>query len=108
VGDSPLIGAGTYATDRACAVSCTGAGEYFIRLDVAHQICALVEHAGLGLQAAVDQVIQKDLTSLGGVGGVIAVAPGGRMAWSFNTSGMYRARIADGEPLVVGVYKDES
>lgn len=108
VGDSPLIGAGTYANNRACAVSCTGAGEYFIRLGVAHQICALVEYAGLSLQAAVDQVIQRDLTGLGGAGGVIAVSPAGDMAWSFNTSGMYRARIADGAPLAVGIYKDET
>jgi len=108
VGDSPLIGAGTYATNGACAVSCTGAGEYFIRLGVAHQICALVQYAGLSLQDAVDQVIQRDLTDLGGAGGVIAVAPDGQMAWSFNTSGMYRARIADGAPLVVGVYKDDT
>jgi beta-aspartyl-peptidase (threonine type) len=108
VGDSPLIGAGTYANNRACAVSCTGAGEYFIRLGVAHQICALVEYAGLSLRAAVDQVVQRDLTALGGAGGVIAVSPGGDMAWSFNTSGMYRARLADGEPLVVGIYKDET
>jgi L-asparaginase / beta-aspartyl-peptidase len=107
VGDSPLIGAGTYANNRACAVSCTGAGEYFIRLGVAHQICALVEYAGLSLQAAVDQVVQRDLTGLGGSGGVIAVSPGGDMAWSFNTSGMYRARIADGAPLTVGIYKDD-
>lgn len=107
IGDSPIIGAGTYASNRACAVSCTGAGEYFIRLGVAHQICALVEYAGLSLQAAADRVVQGDLTALGGEGGVIAVAPDGQMAWSFNTSGMYRARIADGEPLVVGVYKDD-
>ena len=107
VGDSPIIGAGTYASDQACAVSCTGAGEYFIRLGVAHEICALVRHRGLRLQAAVDQVVQCDLTALGGEGGVIAVAPDGQMAWSFNTPGMYRARIADGHPLVVGVYKDE-
>jgi len=108
VGDSPIIGAGTYAKDAAAAVSCTGAGEYFIRLGVAHQVCALVEYAGLSLQAAVDQVIQRDLTALGGDGGVIAVSPTGEMAWSFNTTGMYRARIADGQPLVVGVYKDET
>lgn len=107
VGDSPLIGAGTYASNRACAVSCTGAGEYFIRLGVAHEICALVQHKGLSLQAAADQVVQCDLTALGGDGGVIAVAPDGQMAWSFNTSGMYRARIADGQAVVVGVYKDE-
>lgn len=108
VGDSPLIGAGTYACDSAGAVSCTGAGEYFIRLGVAQRICALVEHAGLPLQAACDRVVQEQLADLGGDGGVIAVGPDGRMAWSFNTTGMYRARIADGEPLVVGVYKDEA
>jgi beta-aspartyl-peptidase (threonine type) len=107
VGDSPIIGAGTYASNRACAVSCTGAGEYFIRLGVAHEICALVEHTRMPLQAAVDRVVQDALTGLGGDGGVIAVAPDGQMAWSFNTSGMYRARIADGQPLVVGVYKDD-
>ncbi|MFZ5719111.1 MAG: isoaspartyl peptidase/L-asparaginase family protein [Pseudomonadota bacterium] len=107
VGDSPLIGAGTYASDAACAVSCTGAGEYFIRLGVAHRICALVEHARLPLQAACDRVVQDQLAALGGRGGVIAIGPDGQMAWSFNTTGMYRARIAEGEPLVVGVYKDE-
>ena len=67
-----------------------------------------MEYAGLSLRAAVDQVVQRDLTALGGDGGVIAVAPDGHMAWSFNTSGMYRASIADGEPLVVGIYKDET
>jgi beta-aspartyl-peptidase (threonine type) len=107
VGDSPVIGAGTYASNRACAVSATGAGEYFIRLGVAREIAALVQYKGLSLQAAVDQVVQKELTALGGDGGVIAVAPDGRTAWSFNTSGMYRARITDAEPLVVGVYKDD-
>jgi beta-aspartyl-peptidase (threonine type) len=107
VGDSPLIGAGTYASNRSAAVSGTGEGEYFIRLAVAHRICALVELKGLSLQAAVDEVIQRELTDLGGVGGVIAVAPDGQMAWSFNTSGMYRARIADGRPLEVAIYKDE-
>jgi beta-aspartyl-peptidase (threonine type) len=107
VGDSPIIGAGTYATNAAGAVSCTGAGEYFIRLAVARTICALVELQGLSLQAAADQVVQRDLTALGGEGGVIAVAPDGQMAWSFNTSGMYRARLADGEAMVVGIYKDD-
>ena len=107
VGDSPIIGAGTYASDRSCAVSATGSGEYFIRLTVARQICALVELKGLSLQAAADQVIQKDLTALGGDGGVIAVAPNGQIAWSFNSPGMYRARIADGQALRVGIYKDD-
>jgi len=107
VGDSPIIGAGTYASNRSCAVSATGAGEYFIRLTVAREICALVEYKRLSLQAAVDQVVQKELTTIGGDGGVIAVAPDGQMAWSFNTSGMYRARLSDGQPLVVGIYKDD-
>lgn len=107
VGDAPIIGAGTYASNKSCAVSATGTGEYFIRLTVAREICALVEHKGMSLQAAADQVIQKDLTALKGDGGVIAVAPNGDMAWSFNTSGMYRAKIADGQPLSVGIYKDE-
>jgi len=107
VGDSPLIGAGAYASDKSAAVACTGEGEYFIRLSVAARICALVELAGLSLQAACDRVIQGDLTELGGQGGVIAVAPDGQMAWSFNTSGMYRARIADGHALEVAIYKDE-
>jgi len=107
VGDSPIIGAGTFASNASCAVSATGTGEYFIRLTVAREVCALVEHKGLSLQAAADQVIQSNLTALKGDGGVIAVAPNGDMAWSFNTSGMYRAKIADGRPLVVGIYKDD-
>ena len=107
VGDSPIIGAGTYASNASCAVSATGTGEYFIRLTVARSICALVELKGMSLQAAADQVIQKQLTAMGGDGGVIAVAPDGQMAWSFNTSGMYRARVAEGQPLTVGIYKDD-
>src|SRR5262249_4415951 len=90
------------------AVSGTGDGEFFIRLAIAHRICALAEFEGLGLQAACDRVVQQDLSALGGHGGVIAVAPDGEMAWSFNTSGMYRARIADGRPLEVAIYKDEA
>jgi len=107
VGDSPIVGAGVYASNRSCAVSATGAGEYFIRLTVAREVCALVEYKGLSLQAAVDQVVQKELPAIGGDGGVIAVAPDGQVAWSFNTSGMYRARISDASPLVVGIYKDD-
>jgi len=107
VGDSPIIGAGTYANNKSCAVSATGTGEYFIRLAVAHRICDLVELKGLSLQAAADEVVQKELRALGGDGGIIAVDPLGRMAWSFNTSGMYRARLADGQPLQVGIYKDD-
>jgi beta-aspartyl-peptidase (threonine type) len=107
VGDSPIIGAGTYASNESCAVSATGSGEYFIRLTVARTICALVEMKGVSLQAAADEVIQKRLEKLGGDGGVIAVTPGRDIAWSFNTRGMYRAQLKDGEKLVVGVYKDD-
>lgn len=107
VGDSPIIGAGTYASNAACAVSGTGAGEYFIRLTVARDIAALVEFKGMSLQAAADEVVQKKLTALGGDGGVIAVAPDGQIAWSYNTSGMYRAAAAEGRPASVGIYKDE-
>jgi beta-aspartyl-peptidase (threonine type) len=107
VGDTPVIGAGTYASNTSCAASGTGTGEYFIRLTVAREICALVEHRGMNLQAAADEVIQKKLTALEGDGGAIAITPDGEMAWSFNTSGMYRARVADGVAVQVGIYKDE-
>jgi beta-aspartyl-peptidase (threonine type) len=107
VGDSPIIGAGTYASNRSCAVSGTGAGEYFIRLTVARSICALVEYKGMSVQAAADEVIQKQLTALGGDGGIIALTPDGQMAWSFNTPGMFRARISEGGAMQMGIYKDE-
>ncbi|HRD27898.1 MAG TPA: isoaspartyl peptidase/L-asparaginase [Caulobacter sp.] len=107
VGDSPIIGAGTYASNQSCAVSATGTGEYFIRLTVAREICALVQYQGMSLQKAADTVIQDRLTALGGDGGVIALAPDGQIAWSYNTSGMYRARAAQGQPSVISIYKDE-
>lgn len=107
VGDSPIIGAGTYASNASCAVSATGSGEYFVRLAVAHAIAARVELKGMSLQAAADEVIQNKLAALGGDGGVIAVAPDGQIAWSFNTPGMYRARASEGQSMVVGIYGDE-
>ena len=107
VGDSPIIGAGTYANNDSCGVSATGTGEYFIRLTIASRICALVELQGLELQAAADRVIQEDLTQLGGDGGVIALTAQGDIAWSFNTSGMYRARLSEGGEPVVAIYGDE-
>jgi beta-aspartyl-peptidase (threonine type) len=108
VGDSPVIGAGTWADNRACAVSATGAGEYFIRLTVARTIAALVQYQGLSLQAAADQVVKQELTQLGGDGGIIAVSPSGEWVWSFNTEGMYRARLSAGLPLQVSLYGDEA
>jgi beta-aspartyl-peptidase (threonine type) len=107
VGDSPIIGAGTYASNQSCAVSATGAGEYFIRLTVAREVCALVEYKGMTLQQAADQVIHKQLEALHGDGGLIAIAPDGQMAWSFNTPGMYRARQAEGGKLQISIYNDE-
>ena len=107
VGDSPVIGAGTYASNQSCAVSGTGTGEYFIRLTVAREICALVQYRGMTLQAAADEVIQTRLTALGGDGGIIALAPDGQIAWSYNTRGMYRARAAQGQAPVISIYKDE-
>jgi beta-aspartyl-peptidase (threonine type) len=107
VGDSPIIGAGTYASNSSCAVSSTGVGEFFIRLTIAREICALVEYRGLGLQQAADEVIQKRLASIGGSGGVIAVQPDGQTAWSFNTTSMLRARQSQGEQPEVHIYGDE-
>jgi len=107
VGDSPLIGAGTYASNQSCAVSATGTGEYFIRLTVARTVCALVQYQGMKLQAAADEVIHKEVAALHGDGGVIAIAPDGQMAWSFNTPGMFRARMEEGGQLEMGIYDDE-
>ena len=107
VGDTPVIGAGTYASNDSCAVSGTGVGEYFIRLTVARTICALVQYKGIPLQAAVDEVVQKQLVALHGDGGVIALTPDGQLAWSFNTPGMFRAKLAEGGTAQIGIYRDE-
>ena len=107
VGDSPIIGAGTYASNESCGVSATGTGEYFIRLTVARTICALVQYKGMRLQDAADEVIQRQLTAMHGDGGIIAMTPDGQIAWSFNSPGMFRARLIEGGKLQTGVYKDE-
>ncbi len=107
IGDSPIIGAGTYASNASCAVSGTGQGEYFIRLTIAREVCALVEYRKLPLQQAADEVIQNRLKNLGGSGGVIALGRDGAIAFSFNTEGMYRGWLtsADPEPHTA-IYKD--
>jgi L-asparaginase / beta-aspartyl-peptidase len=107
VGDTPIIGAGTYASNQSCAVSGTGIGEFFIRYTVAREICALVQYKGLGLQQAADEVIHKRLVPIHGDGGVIALTPDGQLAWSFNTPGMFRARQAEGGQIEVHIYSDE-
>jgi beta-aspartyl-peptidase (threonine type) len=105
IGDTPLIGSGTYADDRAGAVSATGAGEYFIRAAVAHEICARIRMLGESAAVAADKVI-ADVGSLGGSGGVILVTPQGDGAWAFNTPGMYRG-LASAEGSRVAIYGDE-
>ena len=107
VGDSPIIGAGTYASNQSCAVSGTGTGEYFIRLGVAREVCNLVQFKGLPLQQAADQVIHGELEAMHGDGGVIAITPDGQVAWSFNSPGMYRARQVEGGKMEVAIYNDE-
>ena len=106
IGDSPIIGAGTYADDRACAVSATGAGEYFIRAGVTHEICARVRMKGETLQAAADAVM-AEVKQMGGTGGVILTGPTGEMAWSYNTSGMYRGKVSAGGKRMTAIYGDE-
>lgn len=90
IGDTPIIGAGTYANNKTCAVSATGHGEYFIRYTVAHDISALMEYKGLSLEQAAGEVIFKKLQPVGGEGGVIAVDKDGNYTMTFNTSGMFR------------------
>jgi beta-aspartyl-peptidase (threonine type) len=107
VGDSPVIGAGTYAQNGVCAVSATGAGEYFIRLSVAHAICARMDLRRQRGQAAADAVIQGELTALGGDGGVVGLDKYGRPFFSFNTSGMYRGALAEGGSPFVAIFDDE-
>jgi L-asparaginase / beta-aspartyl-peptidase len=106
VGDSPIIGAGTYADNRTCAVSATGQGEYFIRLGVARDISALMEYKGKSVKDATDFVIMEKLARLGGTGGVIAIDREGNHAWPFNTSGMYRGYIGADGKIVVEIYKN--
>jgi len=108
VGDSPIIGAGTYADNRSCAVSATGHGEYFIRATVAKDICARVQYQGLSLQQAADAVVMDELARLGGTGGIIAVDKAGHIALVFNTEGMYRASVNTAGDIEVAIYKDEA
>ena len=120
IGDSPIIGAGTFADDRGCAVSATGAGEYFIRIGVAHEICARLrvragEQFGAGSEGALsDQAVQEiadavmaEVQDLGGTGGVIVTTPWGNRVYSFNTPGMYRGMAASGSEARVAIYGDE-
>ncbi len=105
VGDSPIIGAGTYANQN-CGVSATGHGEYFIRAAVTHDICALVDYKSLSIQDAADLVIHDKLKKMGGDGGVIGLDAEGNIMMSFNTKGMYRASIDSQGKVTIKIYQD--
>jgi beta-aspartyl-peptidase (threonine type) len=104
VGDSPMIGAGTYANNNTCAVSCTGSGEFFIRGVVAYDVSCLMEYKGLSLQEAANEVIYKRILKINGDGGLIAVDAHGNIAMPFNTEGMYRASKSSIGIEDIGIY----
>ena len=104
IGDSPIIGSGTYANNATCGVSSTGWGEYFIRGQVAYDISAQMEYAGKSLKDASQNVIQEKLTKLGGTGGIVALDRYGNPSMEFNTEGMYRAYMDDQGKLILGIY----
>ncbi|CAN5569527.1 beta-aspartyl-peptidase [soil metagenome] len=101
VGDTPVIGAGTYANNKTCAVSCTGHGEYFLRAVVAYDISCLMEYKGMTLQQACEEVVKVKLVSIGGEGGLVALDGAGNHSLCFNSDGMYRGmRNSDGKSLI--------
>jgi beta-aspartyl-peptidase (threonine type) len=106
IGDSPIIGAGTYAANDCCAVSATGHGEFFIRAAVAHEIASLMRYKGLDVVQAADEVVMRQLVRMGGSGGVIAVGRDGRIAMPFNSEGMLRAAMDSRGLFVTGLLRD--
>jgi beta-aspartyl-peptidase (threonine type) len=106
IGDSPIIGAGTYAANDCCAVSATGHGEFFIRAAVAHEIASLMRYRGLDVEAAAEEVVMRQLVQLGGSGGVIAVGRDGRIAMPFNSEGMLRGAMDSSGHLVTALLQD--
>jgi len=105
IGDSPIIGAGTYANNKTCAVSSTGHGEYFIRSVVAYDISAIIEYKNYSLTVAANEVVMKKLKDLGGSGGVIAIDKSGNIAMPFNTEGMYRGFMKSSGEKQIAIYK---
>jgi len=105
IGDTPLIGAGTWADER-CAISCTGNGEYFIRAVAAYDVACLMEYKGLSLEEAARIVVQEKLAPVGGEGGLIAVDAAGNIMLPFNSDGMYRASQVEGGAAMVAIYKE--
>ncbi|MBB6610371.1 isoaspartyl peptidase/L-asparaginase [Pontibacter sp. Tf4] len=107
IGDTPVIGAGTYANNHTCAVSCTGHGEYFLRAVVAYDVSCLMEYKGYSLQEACQTVVMDKLVRLGGEGGLIAVDRAGNVAMPFNSEGMYRACVTNRSDARIAIYKDK-
>lgn len=105
IGDSPLIGSGTYADNSTCGVSCTGHGEYFIRYAVAYDLTALMKYKGIDVQEAADEIIRIKLQEAGGAGGLIALDKDGNYAFSFNTPGMYRGVVFEDATMLIEFYK---
>jgi beta-aspartyl-peptidase (threonine type) len=105
IGDSPIIGAGTYADDRSCAVSATGHGEVFIRAAVAHDICSRIRFGGRTLGEAAREVVLQELPALRGEGGIIAIDAAGEIAMEFNSEGMFRASRREGEEARIAIYR---
>lgn len=106
IGDTPIIGAGTYANNKTCAVSCTGDGEFFIRTVAAYNVSSLVELKGLSLEDACREVVHRTLKDTGGEGGLIAIDKNGNIVMSFNSEGMYRAFTKNGKDIEIKIYKD--
>ena len=104
IGDTPIIGAGTYANNQTCAVSCTGDGEYFIRAGAAHEVSALMKYRSMTLQEAAQAALEA-VKELGGTGGLIAIDKNGDIALPFNTNGMYRGYVDPNGKFVVEIYK---
>lgn len=107
IGDAPIIGAGTYANNNSCAVSCTGHGEYFIRAVVAHDIAALIEYKGLSTKDAAENVIMNKMVKFGGEGGAIVLDKQGNAVLPFNTEGMYRGYITEDGKIYTAIYKGD-
>jgi beta-aspartyl-peptidase (threonine type) len=105
IGDTPMVGAGTYANNNTCAISCTGHGEFFIRSVVAYDISCLIEYKGLTLKEACDIVVMNKLVKIGGEGGLIAIDKLGNIVLPFNSEGMYRAKKTNDSSVFIGIYK---
>lgn len=105
IGDSPIIGAGTYANNSTCAVSCTGNGEYFLRSVTAYDVSALMEYRNMSLEDASDLVVHTKLKALNGEGGIIAIDKDNNISMTFNSEGMYRASVKTGKEIEINIYK---